>query len=429
MIGYASDSGSRLRASEPSSAHDGLRAGEANAEETVEPMSTSGESESGSVGHRQLPLGRGELAFRLLVEAVEDYAIFLLSPEGHVLSWNLGAERIKGYTADEIIGEHFSRFYTPEERAARRPMRLLGRAAKQGRFEDQGWRVRKDGTRFWADVIVTALRDADGTPYAFAKITRDLTERRAAEQRERQLLAEQRARAAAEDALAARTRFLGIASHELKTPSASLLLTVESLLRAHRAQRLSSERLELGLSRIETAALRMGALVEELLDVSLLKADTLPFERKPIDLVSVTREVIDRFGEDHERHRVQLDAPSSSTVLGDASRLDQVVTNLLDNAMKYSEADAPIDIAIRDADDGLLLTVSDRGVGIDEETRGRLYEAFGRGANVEHIPGLGLGLYISHQIVERYGGRIEAHRRDDGPGSVFSVWLPRGDDG
>ena len=139
----------------------------------------------------EVPLLRGEVAFRLLVDAVEDYAIFLLGPDGRVLTWNLGAQRIKGYDADEIIGKHFSVFYTPEEREAGRPMRLLGWAADHGRFEDEGWRVRKDGTRFWADVIVTALRDESGEPYAYAKITRDLTQRREAEEQRMALRAEQ----------------------------------------------------------------------------------------------------------------------------------------------------------------------------------------------------------------------------------------------
>jgi PAS domain S-box-containing protein len=390
-------------------------------------MSISGRPGRTSTSRRQLSLGKGEPAFRLLVEAVEDYAIFLLSPEGNVLTWNPGAERIKGYTADEIIGEHFSRFYTSEERKADRPMRLLNWAAEHGRFEDEGWRVRKDGTRFWADVIITALRDEAGAPYAYAKITRDLTERRAAEERERQLLAEQRARAAAEEALAARTRFLSVASHELKTPSASLLLTVESLLRAHRAGRLASTRLEMGLRRMETAAIRMGVLVEELLDVSRLTSDTVPVVRKPIDLVALAREAIDRFSDAMGPGRFHFSAPPAAPLLGDASRLDQVITSLLDNAVKYSDAGSRVEVGIRREDNGVLLTVSDRGVGLDAEALGRLYEAFGRGTNVEHIPGLGLGLYISHQIVERHGGRIDARQRDDGPGSVFSVWLPSGD--
>jgi PAS domain S-box-containing protein len=139
-----------------------------------------------------------ERLYQLLVESVRDYAIFLLDPEGHVATWNAGAERIKGYHADEIIGRHFSVFY-PEERVAERfPQYELEVAAREGRFEDEGWRIRKDGSRFWANVVITALRDETGTLVGFAKVTRDLTERRAAEEQARRLAAEQAARAEAE---------------------------------------------------------------------------------------------------------------------------------------------------------------------------------------------------------------------------------------
>ena len=372
---------------------------------------------------------RGEVAFRLLVEAVQDYAIFLLGPDGRVLTWNLGAQRIKGYTAKEIIGQHFSRFYTPEDLEAGRPMTLLGWAAEYGRFEDEGWRVRKDGTRFWADVILTALRDEHGRPYAFAKITRDLTERRAAEERERMLLVEKEARAAAEEALRARDRFLSIASHELKTPAASLSLTVESLQRASASGRLDADRLAGGLARLATATDRLGRLVEELLDVSRLAAGRMAFRRDPTNLVAIVRDVVDRFTVADEQPRVTLGGRSDAWVSGDASRLDQVVTNLIDNAVKYSDPDSSIEVDVTHPDGGVLLTVRDRGFGLDEEASSRLFEAFGRGMNAEHIPGLGLGLFISHQIVERHEGRIEAIPRTDGPGSEFRVWLPAGSPG
>jgi PAS domain S-box-containing protein len=375
-----------------------------------------------------LPFLRGEVAFRLLVEAVQDYAIFLLGPDGRVLTWNLGAQRIKGYTADEIIGQHFSRFYTPEEREAGRPMYLLGLAAEYGRFEDEGWRVRKDGTRFWADVILTALRDEDGVPYAYAKVTRDLTERRAAEERERSLLVEREARAAAEQALQVRDRFMSIASHELKTPAATLGLVVQSLLHARTRGTLDDTRLETGLRRIGLAAQRLGTLVDELLDVSRLTSGRLPIDRQPLDLVELTREVIDRFDAAEQGSRFRLDAPpDGAPIQGDPSRLDQVLSNLLDNAVKYSDLTAVIDAEVRRDGEGFLLSVADRGIGLDAEASSRLFEAFARGLNTEHIPGLGLGLYISQQIVERHGGRITATARGDGAGSRFSVWLPAAD--
>jgi PAS domain S-box-containing protein len=373
-----------------------------------------------------VPGVRGEVAFRLLVEAVEDYAIFLLAPDGRILTWNLGAQRIKGYTADEIIGQHFSRFYTAEEQEAGRPATLLGWAAEYGRYEDEGWRVRKDGTRFWADVILTALRDESGEPYAFAKITRDLTERKAAEERERALLVEREARSAAEEALRTRDRFLSIASHELKTPAASLSLTVESLQRASANGRLDADRLSASLARLGTATDRLGMLVDELLDVSRLTAGRMEFRSEPIDLAALTRDVIDRFSAVDDLTRIHLGGVVRAWVLGDASRLDLVVTNLIDNAVKYSDADAPVELEVSEAGDGVSLAVRDRGFGLDEEASARLFEAFGRGLNAEHIPGLGLGLYISHQIVERHGGRIDARARPDGHGSEFTMWLPAG---
>ena len=366
-----------------------------------------------------------ELAFRMLVDAVQDYAIFLLSTDGHVLTWNRGAERIKGYTAEEIIGQHFSLFYTPEERAAGRPMSLLGLAAKRGRFEDEGWRVRKDGTWFWADVIVTALHDANGVPYAYAKVTRDLTERRAAEEQRRQLLAEQRARAAAEEALIARERFLSIASHELKTPVASLRLSAEALLHAKAAGRLDDERLEIGLQRILTSSHRLGALVEELLDISRLTAGVLPIHPAAIDLVDLASEVIERFSEADVGDRILLVAQPPVVVEADPSRIDQVLTNLIDNALKYSEPPAEVEVTISEWPDVVEIAVADRGMGIDAVTAGRMFEAFGRGDAVDHVPGLGLGLHITQQVVDLHGGTIVAASRTDGAGAVVTVRLPR----
>jgi PAS domain S-box-containing protein len=371
-----------------------------------------------------VPQLRGEVAFRLLVDAVQDYAIFLLDPQGHVLTWNRGAERIKGYSADEIIGQHFSVFYVPEEREAGRPMRLLGLAAEHGRYEDEGWRVRRDGTRFWADVILTALRDDDGTPYAYAKITRDLTERRAAEEQQRALLIEQRARTAAEEALLARDRFLSIAAHELKTPVASLQLSAESLVRARDADRMDDERLSTGLQRMTKAAERLGDLVRELLDVSRLSAERAPLVLKPTDLAAVIRDVLARFEEQGEMHRIRFAGPVALWIPGDVARLDQVVTNLVDNAMKYSPDETPIEVELGTRDGTAVLEVRDRGIGLDEATVGRIFEPFGRAENAEHIQGMGLGLYISQQIVSRHGGTISADPRPDGAGAVFRVTLP-----
>jgi signal transduction histidine kinase len=263
-------------------------------------------------------------------------------------------------------------------------------------------------------------------PYAFAKVTRDLTERRAAEEQQRTLLAEQQARVAAEEALAARDRFLSIASHELKTPVASLQLAVESLVHARAAGRRDETRLDATLRRLSASADRLGVLVGELLDVSRLGSRESPFHPSRTDLVELARDVVDRFGEAGHADRLRLDAPASAPIVADPSQLDQLLANLVDNGLKYSAPPALVETRLRVEDGGISIAVVDGGIGLDDAADDRLFEAFGRGENVAHMPGMGLGLFICRQIVERHGGRIAGHRREDGPGTVFTVWLPSG---
>jgi PAS domain S-box-containing protein len=369
------------------------------------------------------PGPHGEQAFALLVEAVLDYAIYMLGTDGRVLTWNLGAERLKGYAPDEIIGRNFAAFYAPEDVAAGRPRQVLAAAARDGRYEEEGWRVRKDGTRFWADVVVTALRWPDGTLYGFAKVTRDLTERRAAIARETALAAEQRARNAAEEALRARDRFLSIASHELRTPVASLQLATEALGRARRNGHLDERRFEASVRRIERAAERLGTLVSELLDVSRLESGAMPLRLEEVDLGSLAHEVAASLSSDDHRGRIIVDAEAGAATRGDSARLHQVVTNLVDNALKYSEETVRIRTAREDG--GARLSVSDSGIGLEEGALPNLFEPFSRATGVTHIPGIGLGLFISRQIVERHGGWIDAHSDGPGRGTTFAVWLPK----
>lgn len=361
-------------------------------------------------------------AFRLLVEAVLDYAIFLLGPDGRVLTWNLGAQRIKGYSAAEIIGQHYSVFYTPEDRANGRPKRVLDGAERDGHYEDEGWRLRRDGSRFWADVVVTALRDANGRTYGYAKVTRDLTERRASEERERKLLAAQEARKAAEEALQARDQFLGIASHELRTPIASLHLATQALEHAHRAGKLDDERLEKSLARMNSATDRLTSLVSELLDVTRLAASERYLALALTDIGALVRERIDALVDAGYGDRLRVRSAADVRARADPRRLDQVVTNLVDNALKYSTG--AVEIQLEPADDGFLISVADSGIGLDEDGLRHLFEPFGRAHNAAEIQGMGLGLYIARQIVERHGGWIRAVSPGLNEGSIFRVWMP-----
>jgi PAS domain S-box-containing protein len=367
-------------------------------------------------------LSHGPEAFRLLVEAVTDYAIFLLGPDGRILTWNLGAERIKGYRANEIIGKHISVFYTVEDRRNGKPERNLREAARRGGIEDQGWRVRKDGTRFWADVQLSALHDDQGKLFGYAKVTRDMTEVRAAEDRERQLMMERQARVLAEEALKSRDRFLAIASHELKTPVASLQVAVESLLLSREHGTLDVPRIERGIERMDRAVKRLAMVLGELLDVSSLERGATTFTFAEVDVSRIAAEVIERFAGVEGQDRINADL-QPAVIHADGIRIDQVITNLLDNALKYSSSPTPVTVRVAAQPDGALIEVSDLGIGLGLDTASGLFEPFSRASNAADIPGMGLGLFITREIVERHGGRISGIA--PGRGTIFRVTLPK----
>jgi PAS domain S-box-containing protein len=375
-------------------------------------------------------LDRSEERFHLLVDAVRDYAIFILDPQGYITSWNAGAQRIKGYTEREIVGQHFSRFYTPEDQERGLPASILRTAAEEGRFQTEGWRVRKDGTRFWADVTITAIRDDAGALLGFAKITRDLTERRQAE-------AERRQRLAAEEAARMRTEFLSVAAHELKTPLTSLRAVAELTLRRYqRDGEVSAERVMHALSTINTQVGKLTRLVEHLLDVSRLEAGHLALERRETDLGELTTSVVAMFRNRDDGARLHLDVPDAPLLASvDSLRVEQVLTNVVDNALKYSPPDSPVRVRVAEhhasADDvsgasgasGATIIVEDEGPGVPLEDQPHIFDRFFRSRSTSFTSGMGLGLYVTRQIVELHGGTIRAEFPPDG-GMRVVVELP-----
>jgi PAS domain S-box-containing protein len=357
-----------------------------------------------------------EERFRLLVEGVKDYAIFMLDASGHVFTWNAGAEHIKGYRAEEIIGEHFSRFYPEEDVRAGKCEMELEVAARDGRLEDEGWRVRKDGTQFWASVIITALYNGKGQLAGFGKVTRDLTERRKLEDERLRL-------AHAHEAIRLRDEFLNIASHELKTPLTTLQLQLQSL-------RLSTGMLEEKTAGKIDRAIRSGhrltELIETLLDVSRITTGRLDLHPHDLELSQVVLEVVDRFRETASKAGCELGYEGESGICGhwDRIRLEQVVTNLLANALKYG-AGAPVSVTLARVGDEAVLEVRDRGSGIAEKDLVRIFERFERASSLRHYGGLGLGLYVTRQIVEAHGGQVNA-RNDPTGGALLTVRLPVG---
>jgi PAS domain S-box-containing protein len=364
------------------------------------------------VADEQLRLS--EERFRLLVERVRDYAIFMLAKDGTVVTWNGGAEHIKGYRADEILGKHFSQFYPDEEGRMARCEGELTIAARDGRFEEEGWRIRKDGARFWANVVITALHDSNGSLVGFAKVTRDLTE-------VRKLESEKIRRAQAEEAIRMRDEFLSVASHELKTPLTSLQLQLQSL------QRLitEDERTHKKVVRAVGSSQRLSDLIEALLDVSRITTGRFELESASFDLTTLVRDTVERAKEAAAKADCTLSLEGAPSVIGvwDKKRIKQAFANVLANAIKYAAGTA-VQVTLSVSEQKALLVVEDQGPGIPEGDLARIFDRFERATSVLHYGGLGLGLYVSRQIVEAHGGAISAANNPTGGGARFTIRLP-----
>jgi PAS domain S-box-containing protein len=381
----------------------------------------------------QEALRQSEQRFRLLVEGVRDYAIFMLDSTGHVMSWNSGAQLIKGYTPDEIIGRHFSIFYPAEDIRDRKPERELEIAVAEGRYEEEGWRLRKDGSRFWANVLITALFDVHGQLQGFGKVTRDMTERKLAEEQreqlreqEEQLRHEREARAQIEAIERMRDSFLTILAHELRTPLTSLLGNAKLLLRRGERDGDLSERGQRNVKVIVNQASRLNDMISLQLDIARLHTGQLQIERAPLDIEAVARQVVEEFLPTLVVHTLAYAGTNTPMLMeGDELRMIQVLQNLIQNAIKYSPAGGAVQIKAERHDTTAHITVSDTGVGIPRADLPRLFQRFYRASNVDErqISGLGVGLYIVKELVELHGGTVEVVS-EEGRGSTFTIILP-----
>jgi PAS domain S-box-containing protein len=359
-----------------------------------------------------------EERFRLVVENVRDYAIVLLAADGTVVSWNAGAERILGYRADEIIGRPDTRFFTPEAAAAGRPQRELRQAAEAGRADNECWLVRKDGSRFWASGVTTALRD--GELRGFVKILRDLTERKALEDELRQ-----RAAALAE-ANRHKDEFLAMLAHELRNPLAPVLTGVHVARQAGADSQARAAALEM----VERQARHLGRLVDDLLDVSRLARGRVQLRPERLDLARLVRTTAEdrRGGLEQAGLALAVATPETPVwVQGDPTRLVQVIQNLLDNAAKFTDRGGRVDVGVAvDETQQAVVTVRDTGVGIAADQLQRLWEAFAQAdRSLDRARGgLGLGLAVVRGLVELHGGRVQAASAGPGRGAEFTVRLP-----
>lgn len=355
--------------------------------------------------------------FRLLVEGVKDYAIFMLDPSGRVVSWNPGAQRIKGYAAAEIVGRHFSVFYPPEDVRSGKPDALLHAAAEHGSCEEEGWRLRRDGSRFLANVVLTALRDPSGTLTGYAKITRDMSERQRAEETRRKLTL-------AREAVREREDFLAIASHELRTPLTCVQLVVQSLGRATRVGEPVTPAQVEKLRQLSRHVDRLGELVSGLLDVAEMTTGRLRVDPAPLDLAELVREVVDRFQPDARRRGPPIELEVAGPIHGrwDRHRLADAIAALVGNAVKYA-AGTVIQVGALVDGQGAVVTVQDAGPGISRADQERVFERFERAVPIVHYGGFGIGLWAARQIAGAHGGRIEV-RSDLGAGACFRLSLP-----
>ncbi|HUR45684.1 MAG TPA: PAS domain S-box protein [Candidatus Saccharimonadales bacterium] len=354
-----------------------------------------------------------EERFRLLVEQVKDYAIFVLDPRGRISSWNQGARRLKGYSADEVIGKHFSIFYTQEDLAINKPPNELSIAIRDGRYEEEGWRLRKDGSRFWASVIITALWDKRGNLSGFAKVTRDLT-----------------ARMLQEESLKQKTRelesFAHTVSHDLRAPLRSIRRYSELLTLEHQPS-LNIEGQQF-VERITRSADSMERLINGILQYTQVAARETELEAVPLG--GILRQVLQLH--DSEIHikqaRIHI-SNSMPSVLGDRTLLLQVFSNLVGNALKFvPEGRVPsINIEATQEEGAAYILVKDNGIGIAERDVPKIFNIFERLDTGGLIPGTGVGLAIVKRALEKLGGAITVTSVPD-QGTTFrlELQLPNG---
>jgi len=353
-------------------------------------------------------LRQSEQTFQLLVESVQDCAIFMLDPEGRVASWNASAERIKGYRAHEILGEHFSTFYPPEDVAQGKPHWALELAEREGRHEDEGWRVRKDGTRFWANAVISPMRDPRGGLIGYAEVTRDLTQRRRSEQ----ALAESNQEL---------ERFSYSASHDLRAPLRAINGYAQALFEDH-AARLDEEGKRL-LTVIRDSAKLGGQLIDALLDFSRVGRQALA--RAPVDLTALAENVVSELRQTQASVAVEVVLTPLPPTSGDGALLRNVLINLIGNAFKFSANRAHPRVEIGAQNDGteVVYYVKDNGVGFDMQYANKLFGVFQRLHRPDEFEGTGVGLALAQRIIQRHGGRIWAEGKVN-EGATFFFTLP-----
>jgi PAS domain S-box-containing protein len=362
-----------------------------------------------------------EIRFRLLIDAVKDYAIISFDPDGLVTSWNSGAQRLKGYSAEEIMGQHVSRLYLKEDVDQGKLAEELRRAATAGHVEDQGWRVRKDGSRFWAEIVTTALRNSGGALIGYVKIDKDITARRAAEEEIHKLNLE----------LTQRVNELGTVNRELESFSYSVSHDLRAplrhvdgftrILKEEYSPNMPAEAVRY-LDRILEAATHMGQLIDDLLNLARIGRREMKRDRARI--AGVVNQAIAELPPEAEERKIEWKIGALPELNCDAGLLKLVFINLLSNAVKFTRKQpaAVIEIGSRISDGRATIFVRDNGVGFDAQYADKLFGVFQRLHHQEDFEGTGVGLVTVQRIIHRHGGEIWAESKVNS-GATFSFTL------
>ena len=357
--------------------------------------------------------------FHILVDSVEEYAIYLLDPTGNVITWNTGAEKIKGYSADEIIGKNFASFYTADDVAAGRPQRNLREASRRGSIRDQGLRVRKDGSTFEAEVVITALRDETGQIRGFSKVTRDITDQLRSREFEAEKIAAQKASKAKDD-------FLAALSHELRTPLTPALAAATYLQdNAEKFPREFAEDVQIIKRNVQLQA----RLIDDLLDLTRIARGMLHLELEDCDAHKIIENALEMAHSAIAAKQLNISTELEAKeyhILADCIRLQQVFWNLINNAVKFTSQGGQITLrTFNDKDGRFHFEIEDTGIGIEPQRLASLFQPFEQAdpSVSRQFGGLGLGLAISKRLIDLHHGRIEAESRGRSFGATFKVTL------
>lgn len=367
--------------------------------------------------------------YKVLVENIQDYAIFLMDKDGYIQTWNKGAQKAKGYASDEIIGKHFSIFYLPKDKKIKKPQQELEIAAATGRVEDEGSRVRKDGTTFWANVVITALYDDNEELIGFAKITRNITVRKQQEDKLRKVNAELRQQQKELKRLSiSKDEFISLASHQLRTPATAVKQLLGLMLEGI-AGKVPPKQRDI-IKKAYDSNERQLNVVNSLLSVAQVDSGKVVLRKSWVDVQDLIRGVIEEQADSIAAKKQSISLEhliQPISIYADAQYLGMAIGNIIDNSSKYSRSNGKIKITVTKENKKVRITIADNGVGVDPGDAETLFEKFRRIPNElsQKAAGSGLGLYWVRKVVELHGGKVKVESKL-GEGANFHLYIPIG---